>query len=82
MQADTPRAKHHQRFVDALEVVQDRLGALNDHATTPHVLARLGLSDDPQATTLLSGAGKGRLLGTAAEALRDLSDAKRFWDDG
>ncbi len=82
LQADTPRAKHHQRFVDALEVVQDRLGALNDHATTPHVLARLGLSDDPQATTLLSGAGKGRLLGTAAEALRDLSDAKRFWDDG
>jgi hypothetical protein len=36
-----------------VEALQDQLGALNELATAPEVLARLGLADDPQAACLL-----------------------------
>lgn len=71
--------QRHKRFVSALETLQDQLGALNDLATAPEVLGRLGLADDPQATALLGAADKTDLLAAAAEAHDALVDAKRFW---
>jgi inorganic triphosphatase YgiF len=80
LHADKRGARRHRRFVKALEEVQDRLGALNDRATTPQVLARLGLAADPQAATLVSGPGKGHQMEAAGAALRAFSDIERFWD--
>jgi len=39
--------RRHKAYVSVLEVLQDQLGALNDLATAPEVLRRLGLADDP-----------------------------------
>lgn len=71
--------RRHKRFVRALEALQDQLGALNDLATAPHVLARLGLADDPQAAVLLEAQDKADLLEAAADAHDALVDARRFW---
>jgi len=71
--------RRHKGFIAALQELQDQLGALNDLATAPHVLARLGLADDPQAAALLEVQGKADLLEAAAEAHDALADAKRFW---
>lgn len=77
--ARTRERRRHKRFVRALAELQDQLGALNDLATGPQVLARLGLADDPQAAALLEVQGKADLLEVAAEAQDALVDAKRFW---
>ncbi|WP_245306907.1 MULTISPECIES: inorganic triphosphatase [unclassified Rhizobium] len=37
-------ARHHRRFITAMEKLQDQLGNLNDIATAPEMLAALGLS--------------------------------------
>lgn len=68
------------RFLAALEALQDRLGALNDLATAPSLIARAGLGDD-LAAAVLPGAenDKQALIETAAEAHDALADAKRFW---
>ncbi|MBM3606029.1 MAG: inorganic triphosphatase [Alphaproteobacteria bacterium] len=66
-------------FMAALEDVQDHLGALNDLATAPQVLDRLGIADEPEASALLAGGKKKALLAQAAEAHGDLVDAARYW---
>lgn len=71
--------RRHKRFVAALEALQDGLGALNDLATAPEVLRRLGLADDPHAASLLGAGDKAGLLEAAAEAHDALVDARRFW---
>lgn len=69
-----------RRFLAALETLQDRLGELNDLATAPDLIARIGLDGDPAAAALL-GATDDRqtLVEAAAEALDALVDTKRFW---
>lgn len=71
--------RRHKRFTAALEALQDQLGALNDLATAPHVLAGLGLADDPQARILLEAQDKADLLEAADDAHGTLVDAKCFW---
>ncbi|WP_244540560.1 CHAD domain-containing protein [Hyphomicrobium sp. CS1BSMeth3] len=71
--------RRHKRFVLALETLQDQLGALNDLATAPEVLRRLGLAEDPSVNDLLGGTKKADLLEDAAEAHDALVDTKRFW---
>lgn len=71
--------RRHKRFVAALEALQDQLGALNDLATAPDVMEKLGVADDPDAPRLLARGGKKRLLETAGDAHEDLFDTKRFW---
>ena len=44
--------RRHKRFVKALEALQDQLGALNDLAAAPELLARLG-----HTSPVLSGNG-------------------------
>lgn len=71
--------RRQKRFVEALEALQDRLGALNDLATVPKMLAELGLAEEPGAPALSAEDGKKRLLEAAADAHDELVDAKRFW---
>ena len=71
--------RRYKRFVTALEGLQDHLGALHDLATAPVVLARLGVSDDPDAAVLLAPGNKKVLLKDAEESRDELIDAKRFW---
>lgn len=71
--------RRYRHFVDALETLQDRLGALNDLAVSPAVLTRLGLNDDPEAAALLNGSSKRKMLERAEDAYEQLFDTKRFW---
>lgn len=68
-----------KNFIIALEAVQDELGALNDLATAPHVLDRLGIADDPEAPALLVGGKKKALIAAAADAHGNLIDGGRYW---
>jgi len=75
---DTRRQQRRfRRFVDALEVMQDRLGTLNDLAVLPRLLERLDLAPD-EVAGMLAPAGKESLT-EAAEAHDAFVDAKRFW---
>lgn len=77
---DGKRGKaHEQNFIVALEAVQEELGALNDLATVPHILDRLGVADDPEAPALLAGGTKKALIAAAADAHDNLIDARRYW---
>ena len=71
--------RRYKRFVAALEALQDQLGALNDLATAPDVLEKLGVSDNPDAPRVLNKGEKEKLLKDAADAHEDLFDTKRFW---
>ncbi len=68
-----------KNFIIALEAVQNELGALNDLATAPHVLARLGIADDPEAPALLARGKKKALIAAAADAHGDLVDVGCYW---
>lgn len=71
--------RRYKRFIAALEALQDQLGALNDLATAPDVLIRLGVASDPDAPRLLAKGRKKRLLHKAENAHDDLLDTKRYW---
>lgn len=71
--------KRHKRFVSALEVLQDRLGVLNDQAGTEDLLRQLGLTDEPEAAALIAKRPDSQLLEAAADDYDALMDAKRFW---
>lgn len=71
--------RRFKRFVAALEALQDQLGALNDLATAPEVLEKLGVAGDPDAPRLLAGGEKKSLLEAAENAHEELFDTKRFW---
>ncbi len=64
-------------FRDALEEVQDELGALNDLAVAPELLARFGMADGlvspppPRQRAMIDSAGR---------KLAALLDTRRFWD--
>jgi triphosphatase len=73
------RARRYGKFVKSLEKLQDQLGALNDMATAPSVLGRLGLRDDPGAKRLLAHRKKSKIIDAAAGAYADLLDRKTFW---
>jgi inorganic triphosphatase YgiF len=72
--------RRHKRFIAALEELQDCLGALNDFATAPDLLGKLGLTGDAEAATLVgSGPTRKKLLARAQKAHDDLFDTKKFW---
>ena len=73
------RRRRYQSFIATLEELQDQLGALNDLATAPEVISRLGIGDDPGADALLGTGKRKALISAAAEAHDALVDAKRFW---
>jgi triphosphatase len=67
--------RRFKAFLSPLEVLQDHLGALNDLATAPALLARFGLD----AGAAPPHQGRGKIMADAAEAQAQLIDAKRFW---
>lgn len=71
----TRRARRRlEPFLDALEMLQDTLGELNDLVIGPQILASLGIDAKPP------GAGKRRhLLRQAEHAFDALRETKRFW---
>jgi CHAD domain-containing protein len=71
--------RRHKRFVAAVQALLDQLGALNDLATVPGLLAALDLVEQPQAAMLLGAEAKPGLLAAAAVACEALLDRKRFW---
>jgi inorganic triphosphatase YgiF len=76
---DKKSRRRYKRFIAALEDMQDQLGVLNDLATAPDEIRKLGLEDDPEAQALLGSEAKAPLIAAAAEAHEALVDAKRFW---
>lgn len=78
---DRKRQKRRQgRFLAALEVLQDQLGALNDAAAMPELLARLGLEEDARKAFPSNAIDSRRdVIKAAAEAHDALVDTKRFW---
>lgn len=71
--------RHYKRFVRALQSLQDQLGSLNDLATAPAVLEKLGMTNDVDARELLVSGKKKKLLRAAEKAHNKLTDIKRFW---
>ena len=69
--------RRYSRFIDALEILQDDLGALNDLVSTPQLLAQHGIADAEGA--IESGGGKKKLIAAAADAHAELADVQRFW---
>ncbi|UUL84154.1 CHAD domain-containing protein [Sphingomonas qomolangmaensis] len=69
--------RRYRKFVAALEALQDQLGALNDLATAPQLLATLGIA--PDATPLAKGGHGAKLLKQAARAHAELHERKRYW---
>lgn len=74
---DSPRqSRRRERFVGALEALQDDLGELNDLVVGPQILARLGID----ATLPDTGKRRRARLARHAEAAYDtLIHARRFW---
>jgi CHAD domain-containing protein len=63
----------HDRFLEALEKLQNRLGELNDRATAVGLLERYGIEmPAPDQSDK-------KLLGKAAKAYDQLMDIKPFW---
>lgn len=72
--------RRHGRFLAALEPLQDELGALNDAAAMPELLARLGLDDDARKAFPSHAIDSRRdVIKAAADAHDALVDTKRFW---
>ncbi|KQT06775.1 MULTISPECIES: CHAD domain-containing protein [unclassified Rhizobium] len=76
---DKRATRRYSKFIEAMEHLQDQLGALNDLATGPDVLDKHGLRDHPEATDLISHANKSALISKAQDALDEVLDAKPFW---
>lgn len=68
--------KSRKRFVKALETLQDHLGHLNDLATAPLVLERLGL---PPTDALATPPDPEALLKAAQKAHRALVRSGEYW---
>ncbi|WP_315855402.1 CHAD domain-containing protein [Rhizobium leguminosarum] len=76
---DEREIRRYKRFIAAMEELQDELGALNDLATGPDVLANLGLADHPARDLVLAHGDKASLIRNAQLSINGVLDAKRFW---
>jgi CHAD domain-containing protein len=71
--------KRHNRFLVAMEGLQDQLGSLNDLATAPVMLSKLDLTNMAGAEELFSADDKEKLLHDAVDAHDAFVDTRRFW---
>ena len=71
--------RRYKRFIAALEELQDQLGAINDLATAPEVISKLGIEGDPEVESLLGKGRKRSLIAAAAEAHNALVNVKCYW---
>lgn len=72
-------ARRFALFSDAMEELQDRLGALNDLVTGPDVAAKYGLDGLEGPEQERSPRNKTKLIERSQAALDDLLDTKKFW---
>ena len=71
--------RRYKRFGRALQALQEQLGSLNDLATAPAVLEKLGMTRDVDARALLATGKKLNLLRAVEETHSEFTDTKRFW---
>ena len=71
--------RQYERFIGTIEVLQERLGALNDLATASAVLTTLGIKKHRRAAASLFPGNKPDLLDAAEGAHETLVDVKTFW---
>jgi len=71
--------RRYKRFIKTLGALQDQLGALNDLATAPALLTRLGIAESTGADELGGNGKRAKLVEAAADAYEDFIDTKRFW---
>lgn len=71
--------RRHNRFLVALEGLQDSLGDLNDLSAASETLRRLGITSPGAEGQTTDPKVKAALLKQAAEHHDTLVDAKRFW---
>ena len=69
--------RRNDRYIAALEVLQDRLGELNDAVGMPDLLARYSLPGD--AGVIKGGSSKKKMIAAAADAHNKLEKVRRFW---
>ena len=66
-------------FRHAVDALQEQLGELNDIATIPSVLERLGIAEAEQRALSVPDTRKRKILQDAEEAFEAMTDARRFW---
>jgi inorganic triphosphatase YgiF len=71
--------RRYDRFVAAMEALQDRLGELNDIAGAKELLKGFGLPDYPQDSDLAEREDRIRMISAAQKALDEVIDLKTFW---
>lgn len=72
--------KGRMRYLAALEELQDELGALNDLAVLPAVLATLGVGAEQAEGALRDGKERDFHISRAADTMRMVAEADRFWE--
>ncbi|WP_327436670.1 CHAD domain-containing protein [Sinorhizobium meliloti] len=75
--ANKRETKRRNRFLVAMEGLQDQLGSLL--ATAPDMLSKLDLTNMAGAEDLFSADDKERLLHDAVDAHDAFVDTRRFW---
>nr|WP_246714695.1 CHAD domain-containing protein [Rhizobium leguminosarum] len=76
---DKSGTRRHRKFIAEMEELQDYLGALNDLATGPNVLAQHGLANHPARDSVVSHDDKNALIRMAQSSVDEVIDTKRFW---
>jgi len=80
---DGAAAKKRDAFIAALEVLQDRLGELNDAETARELVGSLGLDTEEQAEIEKHVIGRvtarDKALAAAEQAFQDLSGVAEYW---
>lgn len=73
--------RRRKPLLDALESLQDRLGALNDLVAVPAVLARVDVAEEKRVAFLseIVEGDHSKLVEAAAQAYDVVIDSKRFW---
>lgn len=66
-------------FAGDLDIILDKLGALNDLVVAPKIVSSLGSVADPDEKILLAGDSREDLLDDAIKAYDALVHAQRFW---
>ncbi|WP_380872477.1 inorganic triphosphatase [Sphingomonas sp. DBB INV C78] len=70
--------KRYDRFIAALEILQDRLGRLNDMVTAPDLLRQIGM-DEFEKLVRIDPVRCADLIAEGEDARKKLLDRNRFW---
>ena len=71
--------RRYEKFIQAMEKLQDELGLLNDMVTAPTVIHNLELESHPGVESLMVAGNSEKLITAAQSSLDELMERKRFW---